>query len=92
MTYPTVFTELSTMINGYTPAVSNPAYSAAVGTISPVSRIVGVFNALKDVDSLDEQGRRILCGAAHLIATLQHHELRGEAATVRDAVAPTLPA
>ena len=92
MNYPKSLSDVRAMLLEYVPAVENAAYTEAIEQASPVTKIVGVFNALKDAESLDDDGRRLLCGTASLIARHQWHGLANEALEVFAAVYPTLPA
>ena len=69
------------------------AIADAVAKSSPVDKIVGAFEALRNhVADLDLEGAQILAGAAELIALHNFHGKNVEALGVRDAAIARLEA
>lgn len=92
MNYPNSINAVREAMLNYAPTEPNPAFSEALEKPAEVSRIVGTFNALKDVENLDDEGRKLLCGIAALIAKHKWHGQADAALAVYAATLPTLPA
>lgn len=92
MSYPKTLSAVRAMLLEYEPSGENPAYLEAIEKASPVDRIVGAYKALKDAEGLDDDGRRLLCGAASLIATNKWHGLQSEAIVTFADIYPSLSA
>ena len=81
MTYPTNTPDWRALLLAYNPQEDQAeAIHEAQAAASPVVGCVTVFNALKSVPDLDQNGVKLLLGAAHLIAAGGWHGLSGEAA------------
>lgn len=75
------------------PAEAGEALGEAIVAPSPVQSIVITFNALRPhVEDLDEDGLKLLAGAAQLINQNRFHGLQDDALEVRDAVRDRLRA
>jgi hypothetical protein len=94
MSYPKNVTEFKAVASAYLPNVpgSVDAYEVATANASGRNMAVQVFEALKSVEGLDDEGRQILCGAAQLCITYGWVKPPTEALEVFAAVFPTLPA
>ena len=93
MTYPTEPIAVREAAFNYTPnvAAAQEAYGAALA-MKTVPMIVASFRALKDhAGELDEEGRRVLCGLAHVLNAFNFSESRPEALAVLQTVPETLP-
>lgn len=94
MSYPKSLRAFKDAAAEYTPNVAEAVddYEAALEQVSGRNMAVQIFEALKGADGLDDEGRRILAGAAHLCGTLGWLKPPTEALEVFAAVFPTLPA
>lgn len=92
MTYPNTIPDFRTALLAYDPpAEVADAIYIAQGQGSPVVAAAATFDTLKDAEGLDTDGRRLLAGAAYLIAANGWHGKAGEAAVVLSEVVGTLP-
>lgn len=88
MSYPTELIPTANGVQSYTtpPEDVADAYQAASMKASPVDRIVGAFDALKDqIEALDAEGLAVLASCAQQIVINGFHGKGAEALTVRDA-------
>ncbi|HPE49161.1 MAG TPA: hypothetical protein PLR76_12220 [Hyphomonas sp.] len=93
MSYPTTLADVREAALNYVPNVEGirDEYAEVIEKAT-VPSIVGVFRLLSGhVDALDDDGRLLLCGAAHLINGHNFSKLRPEALQVLMSVVPTLP-
>ena len=83
MTHPTNVPDFRAALLAYEPEESiADGIFAAQSANSPVVQAVGVFDLLGPVADLDQDGLRLLLGAAHLIAFGGWHGKARDAATV----------
>lgn len=88
MTYPTELIPTANGVQSYTtpPTEAADAFAAAQMKASPVDRIVGAFDALREhVEALDAEGLAVLASCAQQIVINGFHGKGAEALTVRDA-------
>lgn len=88
MSYPTELMPTANGVQSYTTAPTEAAEAFGVAQLqaSPVDRIVGAFDALKDhVDDLDAAGLAVLASCAQQIVLNGFHGKGAEALTIRDA-------
>lgn len=91
MSYPTSIPEFRAAVMAYQPDTGiAEAFYAAQAQGSPVVQAVGVFDLLGPVAELDQDGLRLLLGAAHLIAAGGWHGKAGDAAALLASRAATL--
>ncbi|WP_084398262.1 hypothetical protein [Henriciella aquimarina] len=95
-TYPNTVPAVREALQSYVPPES--IEGAFYGALSkpPVPMFVACFDLLKEVENdseqtLDDEGRKLLCGCAELINLGQWFGKASEALTVLMNVAPTLP-
>jgi hypothetical protein len=93
MAYPDTIPAFRDALLAYAPVEDHAeAIYDAQAQASPVVQAVRVFETLKAVPDLTQDGLALLLGAAHLIAAGGWHGLAGEAATVLASRAPELAA
>lgn len=81
--FPSTIPEFRAAVMAYDPDTGiEEAFYAVQSAGSPVVQAVGVFDLLGPVADLDQDGLRLLLGAAHLIASGGWHGKAGDAATV----------
>ena len=81
--YPTTIPDFRAAVLAYLPGTGiEEAFYAVQSAGSPVVQAVGVFDILGPVADLDQDGLRLLLGAAHLIAAGGWHGKAGDAATM----------